>query len=478
MNARRVAIVGGGITGLSVAEAVTRKAEAAGAPVEAIVLEAEDVPGGKIRSFTRDGFVIETGPHGFLDKEPEMFGLIDRMGLGQDMLRANDAAAKRFIVRAGKLRQLPSKPPQFVTSDILPLSGKLRVLWEPFARGRPEGEESVWNFAARRIGPQAADVLVDAMVTGIYGGDPKQLSLPSAFPRMAELESKYGGLFKAQLAIAKEKKKALPATTDPDAPPPPKSAPGAPTGTLHSFRHGLGQLTSTLADRATVRTGFRAAGLDRAAAFDMLRVRGTDDAVEADAVVLTTPAFTSAELLGPHLPEVATAFEAVPYAPISVVVQGFRTTDVGGPLDGFGFLAPHGESRRILGSIWASSVFPEHVPEGMVMFRSMLGGSRNPKEALGSEAELLMAAKAELVAFGCVPETATPVVQEVVPWKRGIPQYTMGHAERVAAADAVEAAMPGVFVGGNGFRGVAMLTCVADAQRIADRVVSYLGKKG
>lgn len=479
MSARRVAIVGGGITGLSIAEAITRKSEAAGQPAEVVVLEAEDVPGGKIRSSTEDGFVVETGPHGFLDKEPEVFALTDRLGLERDLLRADEASAQRYIVRAGKLRMVPMKPPQFLFSDILPFFAKLRVGMEPFAKKRPAHEETVWEFAARRIGKTAADVLVDAMVTGIYGGDPKELSLKAAFPRMYELESNYGGLMKAQLALAREKK-ALPSgqEAERDMPPKPKSAPGQPTGTLHSYRHGLGQLTGALADRAEVRYGFRAEGVDKAKAFDMWRVRGTGDAIEADAVVLTAPAFTSAELLGPHVPGVAERFEEVPYADIAVVVHGFRASEVGHGLDGFGFLAPHGEGRRILGSIWASTVFPVHVPEGCLMFRTLLGGWRNAEAAQGSDADLLARAKAELAALGCVPDSATPVLQRVIRWPKGIPQYTRGHAERVAAADGVESELPGIFVGGNGFRGVAMLACVADAQKVADRVVSFLGKRG
>ena len=474
MSARRVAIVGGGVSGLAIAEGILRRAEAAGQPVEVTVLEAEAVPGGKIRSAREDGFVVETGPHGFLDKEPAMFALIDRLGLGQAMLRADDAAAKRYIVRAGRLRMVPMKPPQFITSDILPLLGKLRVAMEPFAKGRPAAEETVWQFAARRIGRQAADVLVDAMVTGIYGGDPKALSLKSAFPRMFELEDRYGGLFKAQLAIAREKKALGPGPGGAIQPAKSTSAPGQPTGTLHSFQEGLGQLTSALADRVNVRCNFAAQSLDKAAAFDLYRVRGEGDAVEADAVVLTPPAFVSAQLLGPHVPEVAKAFEAVPYADIAVVVQGYRAEDVGGRLDGFGFLVPHGEGRRILGSIYASSVFPAHVPEGMIMFRTLLGGSRNAPAASGTDAELLTAAKAELSALGCVPETATPVLQRVIRWPKGIPQYTLGHADRVAAADAVESTVPGVFVAGNAFRGVAMLACVADADKVAERVVRYV----
>lgn len=472
MSARRVVIVGGGISGLSIAEAVTRKSEAAGVPAEVTVLEAAAEAGGKIRSSTQDGFVIETGPHGFLDKEPAMFSLIDRMGIGQDLLRANEASAKRYVVRQGKLRMVPMSPTAGITSDILPLMAKLRLGFEPFAAKRPDREESVWEFASRRIGKTAADVLVDAMVTGIYGGDPKALSLKSAFPRMYELESLYGGLVKAQFALAKQKK-ALAAVSG-QKPEPSGSAPGQPTGTLYSFNQGLGRLTTALAERTQIRCNYRVEALETDGA--TYTVRGSGDPIEADAVVLTGPAYGSAQLLGPHVSEIAHHFEGVPYADISVVVQGFRATDLQDSADGFGFLAAHGEGRRILGSIFASTVFPPHVPEGMVMFRTLIGGARNAALASAGDAQLFTIAKSELSQLGCVPDAAKPVLQKIVRWPKGIPQYTMGHAERVAAADGLETSLPGVFAAGNGFRGVAMLACVGEAQKVADRVMSHLGR--
>ena len=209
--APQVVIVGAGISGLAIAESIERHSAAAGRPIRPVILEAEPEAGGKITSHKEQGFVIDSGPHGFLDKEPKMFELIERLGLSDRVIGANKEAENRFIVRQGRLRKLPSSPPAFLAGDVLPLLGKLRVLWEPFAARRPEAEESVWQFAARRIGKPAADVLIDAMVTAIYGGDPKKLSLPAAFPRMFELETQYGSLIKAQLAIAKQKKRALPA---------------------------------------------------------------------------------------------------------------------------------------------------------------------------------------------------------------------------------------------------------------------------
>lgn len=458
---RTIAILGGGISGLVAAESITRHAGARGAPIRAIVLEAERSAGGKIQSERAEGFVLDSGPHGFLDREPEVFALVDRLGLRGSLVPANAAAAKRFIVRAGKLREVPSSPPAFLASDILPLGAKLRVLREPFAASRPPGDESVLEFASRRIGRVAAEVLVDAMVTGIYGGDPARLSLASAFPRMRELEDQYGGLIRAQLAIAREKKARGEVAT---------GGAGTPAGTMYTFREGLGELTRALARRAEVRLEHRATSLRRDGAEWVVETTG--GSVRADAVISTLPAFESAALLAPFAPDEARVIAEIPYAPIAVIVQAYPRASFGHPLDGFGFLVPFVESRRILGSIWASSVFPVHVPGDAVMLRTMIGGRRRPELLELDDTALLAAARDELRVLLGVSLEAPPVLERVIRWPRGIPQYDVGHAARVEAASALERRLPGVFLGGNGFRGVAMIGCVVDAERVADRAVS------
>ncbi len=449
-----VAIVGGGISGLATAEAIERRSEGR---FHAVVLEAAPEPGGKIRSRREEGFVLDTGPHGFLDKEPKMFELIDRLGLRSSLISANEAAERRFVVRKGRLREVPSKPPKFLLSDILPLFARLRVMMEPLARSRPDREESVWEFAARRIGPVAADVLVDAMVTGIYGGDPKRLSLPSAFPRMFELESNYGGLIKAQLALAREKK---------------GSGGGGPTGTLHSFAGGLGELTGALAARVEVRTAAPVEAIARSG--DRWSVRHRGGVLEAEAVVMTVPADVAEKLLAPHAESAARLLGAVAYADVAVVIQCFDRADIAGVVDAFGFLIPELEHRSILGTIMASSVFPKHAPAGAVMLRTILGGVRHPENVEGEDAALFERARRELEGLLSIRADAKPLLERAIRWKRGIPQYDVGHRACVAAADEIERALPGMFVAGNAFRGVAMLSCVAEADRVATRLLERI----
>ena len=468
---RKVLIVGAGISGLATAEALARRSADAGTPVEIEVLEASNVAGGKIRSTVENGCVVDTGPHGFLDKEPKMFALIDRLGLRDEMIPADLSSARRFIVRQHKMRELPSSPPAFLLSDILPLTGKLRVLFEPFASARPNGvDETVWDFASRRIGPQAADVLVDAMVTGIYGGDPKALSLRSAFPRMHELESAHGSLIKAQMAVAKERRRKKQLSPGEHVP---KQASGAPAGTLHSFKRGLGTLTDALAERTEIRLEHPVHALEKVA--DRYQITTPHGPETADAVVLTTPCGTQVDLLGSWDASVADQLSAIPYAAVHVIVHAFRADAVPtGRLHGFGFLIPGGERRNILGSIWASSVFPVHVPEDTVMFRTMVGGIRRPDLAAATNEELVDYAREELSTFCGLDRSAEPILQRVIRWEDAIPQYTQGHEDRVGAADALERKHSGLFLSGNGLRGVAMLNCVAEADRVAERVLQSL----
>lgn len=461
-----VAIIGGGISGLSVAEALSRHGAAAGLGLQPIVLEAEREPGGKIRTIREQGYVVETGPHGFLDKEPKFNALVERLGLTASLLPANEAAERRYVVRGGKLRLLPAKPPQFLTSDILPLFAKLRVALEPLiAKKRGDEEESVWSFAARRLGRQAADVLVDAMVTGIYGGDPKRLSVRAAFPLLEQLEAKHGSLIKGQIAVSKARKQ-LGAGGGQF---------GGPRGRMHSFQNGLGELIDALAARADVRRGFRAAEAEVQGGLQIRSEAG--DVLAADALVVTAPAFEMARLFGGRAEGEARLLEQIAYAEVAVVVQAFSSQVMAGAADGFGFLVPHLEAREVLGSIWASSVFEGHAPKDRVMMRTILGGARRPEHARGDDATLSARARREVLGLLGKPPGTVPEYERIIRWERGIPQYELGHGEKVAAADALERRLPGVFLGGNGLRGVAMIACVADADRVAEKVVRWLAQR-
>ncbi|MEE2902548.1 MAG: protoporphyrinogen oxidase [Myxococcota bacterium] len=444
---KKIGIIGGGIAGLSIAEALCEFAP----NLHPIVFESSEQAGGKIQTFTKEGFVIETGPHGFLDKEPRVDELIDRLGLRSEVVVANEDANNRYLVRNGTLKKLPLKPQGFLFSGILPLSQRLRVLFEPWVAANQSSEdESVYDFAARRLGPGVADVLIDAFVTGIFAGDPKKLSVQSAFPMLRTMERDYGSLIKAQKDM---KARAL---TKPK---------------LLSFKNGLGTLTQALAKKVEVRCQQAVQKIQKKGTRYLLH---TADASEyVDAIVLAAPAHVSGKLTQSLNKRYAKQIASIPFVPVNVAVQCFHRQDIKRELDGFGFLVPHLEDRPVLGSIWASTVFTDHAPDATVMFRTLVGGKRLPENAEGSDEEILQRVRKQIEHFCGLSAQARPIVQEVIRWPRGIPQYEIGHSERVAAIDAFEREVPGLFFAGNSYRGVSMIQCISEAIDVSDKLQKF-----
>lgn len=458
---RNVAIIGGGISGLSLAEALGREARTAGLPLQRWIFDEADAPGGKVRSQVDAGFVIEAGPHGFLGREPAVFELIHRLGLQEEVVRADGESARRYLVRGGNLVELPMKPPAFLKSPILSPWGRARLVAEPLIPNTPPEDESVGDFSRRRLGSEATRVLIDAMVTGIYGGDPDRLSLPAAFPRMRELEVQYGSLIRAQFALAAERKDETPDGK-------------ARRESLHSFRRGLGTLTSRLAEepeRLELNAAVTSIEAMRPSGF---RLRVPGGTLEVDAVVSTVPTFLLPQMIGALEPDLVDRVAEIDYAPVHVVVHGFKAADLPIRTDGFGFLAPHGEGRNILGCIWAHTVFPDHAPYGTVLLRTLVGGVRNRTWGEAKTLSILAAVRQELHDLIGLSKEARPLLERVIRWPQGIPQYEMGHLRRVAAADAIETRHPGLYLAGNGLRGVAMLDCVKNAGPLARRIVEGL----
>lgn len=451
----RVAIVGGGISGLSLAE----RLGAAG--IEPVVLEAAPQVGGKIATRHRDGFLLETGPNGFLDKEPKTTELAERIGLRGALRPAGAESHKRWIWLRGGLREVATKPPAFLGSDLLPWATKLRLAGELFTRRAPAGkDETVAEFGRRHLGRRATRDLLSAMVLGIYGGDAERLSLQSAFPRMAELDRDHRSLILAMIRLQKQKKAAA-------------GGPAGPSGILTSCEGGLGHYVSRLGEElgGVVHTGAKVERLSRDAAGWSLQVneRGSSAELRADAVVLTTPGDVQARLLAPLDPTLADLAGGIPYAPIAVAHLAWPREKVAHPLDGFGFLIPPHEGKRILGAIFVSTIFPWRAPAGQALFTVMVGGAIHPELPLLPESEIAAIAREELAPM--IGATGAPSLSEVVRWERAIPQYVVGHAARLAEAEGRVAQIPGLHVGGNGWRGVGFNDCVADASRLTDRIL-------
>ncbi len=450
----RMAVVGGGIFGL-----------AAGAWLEhdhgirdLLVLEADHRAGGKVATRWEDGCCLEWGPQGFLDNAPETLELARLMGMGDELVTAGDRSADRFIVRDGRPRRVPLSPPAFLTSDVLPLFARLRVVFEGLAGGPPEGDESVRAFAARRIGPVAADVLVDAMVTGVYAGDPARLSLAATFPKMAAMEREHGSLTRAMLARRRRGS---------------GGGPAGPAGTLTTTRRGMGELaegvTRRLGDRLRLQAAVHALERTPDGRF-LLRLEG--ETIEAEQVLLATPAAASAKLLAPLAPEAVEPLSGIPTAPIAVVMTAYRNERAfGRPVEGFGVLVPGGEQLGVLGTLYCHSIFPGQAPEGWILLRTMLGGARDSDVLSLDDDQLIARTRGALArVLGADPD---PDRSWIVRHTAGISQYTLGHLERVAQAEAA-AAEVGVLLGGSSYRGVSVNDCIRQGREAAAVLASRL----
>lgn len=456
----RIAIVGGGVAGLSIAHALGRLG-AAERGIEIRLLERGARCGGNVRSELREGFLCEWGPNGFLDNVPTTLALVRELGLAGELRPSEEQARKRFIFRNGRLHELPAGPFGFLASGLVSWRAKLRIGLEPLARPRPEHDETIHEFATRRIGREAADVLIDSMVSGVFAGDARQLSLRACFPKMWQLETDHGGLFRALLA----RRKSHPARKG--------EAMGQPRGTLTSFRRGTEQLITGLVGAlgSSVRTGAEVRAVERAGERYRLRL-GDGSALDADAVVLAGGAQPSSRMVAALDPPLGELLGSIPTAPLAVVCLGYRSARLPSPLDGFGFLVPRGQGPRVLGVLWDSSMYPERAPADHVLVRVMAGGAHDPDAVALDDAELCATVRADLrTTMGLDLE---PDFAYLVRHPTGIPQYTVGHLERLAQAEARLAGLPGLMLAGNSYRGVAINACVAEAGGIAQRLVDLL----
>ena len=448
-----VVVIGAGVTGLCTATLLAQKLGR-----EAVLcLEKAPHPGGTTGS-DRDGrFVMDWGGNGFLDREPRTLEWIEQLGLTNQLVRANTAAAKRFICRNGVLHEIKA-PPGFFFSPLLSVMGRLRLCLEPFIPPKKDNSpETIYGFASRRIGREAARIMVGAMVLGIYGGDAEKLSMTHCFPRMVAMERDYGGLMKALLAIRRKR----------------KASPMGPPGTLTSFQGGTGTLiegaSAQLQDRIRFNTPVSALARGDNG-YEVILPDGS--VIRCRAVVSAVPAYAAAAFTSDFDAALSGALGAIPYAGLAVVTLAFPKAAIGRDLDGFGFLVPRGEGIRALGCLWTSTLFPGQAPENMALLRVMAGGSTDPEVLDLSDEEL-----ADLVLKELTPVLDIRGKAEFIRIKRhekGIPQYTIGHEQRLEAIEAAESRHPGLSFAGNAYRGIGLNDCVLSAERAFLRTLECL----
>ncbi|SMO46424.1 protoporphyrinogen oxidase [Balnearium lithotrophicum] len=451
----KVCVVGAGVSGLSVAFYLKR----GGADVT--VLEREERPGGKMRTVYEKGYIVETGPNGFLDGKPYTLNLVKALGIEDKLYRSSDKSRKRFIYTNGRLVRLPENPIAFLSSYLLSWKGKLRLVGELFVPPKRDlSDETLADFARRRIGEEALEKLLDPMVAGIFAGDPERMSLKASFPAIYQLEKKYGGLIKGLIAKMKESKGS-------------SSGPAGPGGVLTSFVGGVSDLINALSEKLgnDLKTGVSTENIEKRGKYWVVTWRegGEEKSDEFEHLILSTPAYSASELLKSVNEELSHLLSQIEYSPISVVALGFQSKGLGHDLDGFGFLIPKSEGRKILGALWDSSVFPNRAPEGKVLIRVMVGGARQPELAGLSEEELVEISLKELRRIMKIRHY--PEFIKVFKHEKGIPHYSLGHSERVDRIFELGRRIGNLHFCSNAYRGVGVNDCTKLAEETAKEIL-------
>ena len=446
----KIAIVGGGMSGLSLAVHLKRlKPE-----WELAVFESEPRPGGKAWTIREDGFKVEYGVNGILDNKPHTLELAGMVGA--EILRSNDAARRRYVVKRGRLVKLPESPKEFLTSPLLSFEAKLRVVMESIIpKGNMEKDESLASFARRRLGKEAFQYLIDPMASGIYAGDPEKLSLKSCFPRIHELEKEYGSLIRAMIKLQRKAKKEG------------RGGPGAgPGGTLTSFKNGMEELVEACAQElgSSLRTNTKVVGIDRESGLWKIEL-GDGTYEEASHLVLAAQAKACAGLIKNINPDIASLLESIQYPPIAVAAFAFKTSALLRPLDGFGFLCPWVEGRKILGALWDSSVFKYRAPDGYSLIRVLAGGARRPEVAGYRKERLVDTVLKELNDIMGI--SARPEAIWLHVWPHAIPQYQVGYSSLLESIEKERKKMPNIFFRCNWVGGVSLNDCVANSKALA-----------
>ncbi|TAL07180.1 MAG: protoporphyrinogen oxidase [Verrucomicrobia bacterium] len=459
---KSVAIIGAGITGLTAAFYLKRKG------VSVTVYEASGRVGGVIQSLRKDGYLAEFGPNTLLETSPKIGQLVRDAGLQSRRLDPDPSAEARYVVRYRRPVEMPAKPLGFFTTELFSLKAKLAVLREPFIKPRRDGvEESIAQFVVRRFNQEFLDHAIDALVAGIYAGDPYKLSVTHAFPKLKALEDNYGSMIKGQLLGGRERKKRGEVAKD--------RAP------KFSFDEGLQVLPDVLAtqlgDAVKLYTPVtRMLETDDHWTVHTQGVNG-ESCAKHGAVIFCGTASKLAELKiaysqRPNVPLELSAFAEIRYPPVASVVLGFRREDVAHSCSGFGMLIPKIEGFKILGTIFSSSLFPNRAPAGHHTLTSYIGGERYPELAsLPAEKLYEIVCEDLRVLLGV---RGQPTFQHCVFYPHAIPQYNVGYGRFKDLMNVVEAQAPGFFLAGHYRDGVSLSDSILSGINVADRVAGIL----
>ena len=467
---KRVAVVGGGIAGLSAAYRLRELAATREIPVEVTLLERGDRVGGPLETIRRDGFVIETGADSFLSEKPWAAELARRVGLGAELIPTREIYRRTFVVRAGRLVAIPAGfslvapahlGPVF-RSPLFSILGKLRMALEPFVPARKDdADESLESFVTRRLGREVLERVAQPLAGGIYTADPRRLSIAATIPRFVEMERRHGSVIKGLRAAERSS-----AAKN-------RNEGGARWSMFQSFKAGMASLPEALAAKlgGSIRKSVEIVAMSREGARWRLAT-SAGDTIEADAVIVAAPAYAAARILSPVAPRAANLLGQISYASAATVNLTFKESDFPAPPEAFGFVVPASERRKIIAGSFSSLKFEGRAPSGAMLARAFVGGVLQTEMMHSSDDEIVAAVRDEFRSLLAI--CATPGTVDVRRWPDSMPQYEVGHLARVAEIEKLVAEIPALEIAGAAYRGVGIPDCVRSGEQGADRIFDLL----
>ncbi|MBS3919613.1 MAG: protoporphyrinogen oxidase [Deltaproteobacteria bacterium] len=485
---KQIIIIGGGIAGLGAAYKVTRAASE-GHKVEFILIEKDPRLGGKILTEivsdpSGEGrFIVDGGPDCFLTEKPACHRVAKLTGIFDDELPTDDSRRKTWILSRGKLHQMPDGVMMFAPTKFVPFAttglfswpGKIRMGMEFFIPPKKVvpgelNEETLESFVVRRMGRECLDRLAEPLVGGIHASDPAKMSLAATFPRLLEMEQKYGSLMKGFIAVRRmveEMRRKYP------------TKPGEKPRTFFtSFVNGMQQLTDRMAEvagRERMRTGAAVSSLQQTSAGGWRSLLSDGSVIEGDAVIIATESWAAEPLVRPHDQAIADALANIPASSSATISFAFNEDEVGFDLNAFGVLCPLVEGRALMAASYSSTKWPGRAPKGKVLLRGFVGGPHNQEVMKGSDEELVQLVRSEFRDILGLNPNAKPLFTRVYRWHLGMPQYTMGHLSRVELIEKRSAEIPGLALAGGCYRGVGLPNCVESGERAVSKILNEWG---
>ena len=445
-----VVIVGGGISGLSAAYDLAK------AGIAHVLFEKQPRLGGVIETRTVAGCVTEAGPDSFLASKPEALTLIKELGLSDEVIGSNDQQRTTYILRHGKLVKLPEGVMMIVPSRVMPMlessllgwGTKFRMGLELLRQPVKHADRTVAEFVIDHFGQETLDYLAEPLLSGVYGGDPHDMSVQSVLPRFAAMEAEHGSLGRA---VIKSRSKTAPSTG----------------GLFRTLKSGLGTVIDRLAEKATV-CHAEAEAIERKGTG--YRVRAKGDWMEASQVILAAPAWNLAPLVESFEPKLAALLGGIPYSSSAIVALVYRDADYDGQRMGFGFLVPKKERERLAAVTFVGTKFNHRTPEGLTLLRCFFGGIGDESVLNESDESLLRIARQELQKI--LGLKAAPVATTIARWPRAMAQYNVGHGERLKEIESRAAALPGLYLAGNAYTGIGIPDCIRMGRAAAAKIIA------